>query len=576
MYVVAYEDAFLRMKPMKPAKYAWYLRNEALEEADIDSPLHSKVLEVLARRGLSTTKQVESWLHNKTITSPWDMEGMEVASKRILQAIEQHEKIMVYGDYDVDGVCSTTIMVKALRQLFGVVVGYVPNRFEEGYGFHDKWVTWAANEGIRLIITVDVGITANETIQYAKENGIDVIVTDHHYTQDFPDAAYAVLHPSKAPSACSNLCGAGIAWKLACAISGREVTELLDLVAVATLADQVPLIDENRVLVRAGLQQLHERMNVGLLALCTEMKLTGYVNAEDIGFKLAPALNAVGRIDSAMKAFRLLMEENFGKAKVKAEEAVRLNEHRKELTDRVEAQAIEQIEANKHWTLQDTIVVAGPYETWHEGVIGIVAGRLAERYHRPTVCLSVHEGVAKGSGRSVEGFDLYEALYKLSERGLFQKFGGHAMAAGLSMDVKNIPALRDLLHVESTKQKIPQAQYVADAELSLHQLSYSLLNDLEKIGPFGNGNEKPMFWLRDAYVTEMNWLGKENKYFYLKVAHPGTLSYKALVFRHPEWYKRLEERKAKSLHFSIDLLVQLHENIWQDKSTIQMVVIDWQ
>jgi single-stranded-DNA-specific exonuclease len=536
--------------------------------------LHPLVARVLASRHPSI-KSAQSFLNTSRadIHDPFLMYEMERAISRIHRAIKNDETIWVVGDYDVDGVTVTTILVRTLHSMGANVRWYVPSRFTDGYGLHSGIVDQAYADGATLIITVDNGISAHEAIAHANKLGMTVIVTDHHHIgQKLPDA-YATLHPNhpygEYPFA--DLCGAGVAFKLAHALLGRLPEEYLDLVALGTVADQVSLVGENRALVKEGLVRINSgNITLGLAALMGVAGIRNQrVTSTDFAFKLAPRINAVGRLADASMAVELLLTSDPRVAMDLAHKLNRYNEQRKVIQERIEREAIEQINTHFEWvTHGKSLVVAG--EGWHEGVIGIVASHLVDYYSVPALCISVSGDTAKGSGRSVEEVNLYDILDVVQQQtGVLTKWGGHAAAAGFSLASGRVDELRAVMG--DVMQDVEwEPHIVADAPLQLGELSFRLLDDLKRLEPFGNGNEEPVLFVRDARVRTVYTMGADKQHLKVIVSENGGIGfpYQMVAFGHGDEVD--EWRNARTRH----LLVTLNENVWNDEKSIQLMMVD--
>ena len=471
--------------------------------------------QILIRRGFKDAASAERFLDPRIedLHDPFLLRDMDRAVDRIRTAIARREAIEIHGDYDVDGVTSTVVLKKAL-ELAGAESGWhIPHRLHDGYGMQPGAVNDAAGRGVRLIISVDNGIRASAAIARANELGIDVIVTDHHLPETELPPALAVINPSRTdcdyPNA--NLCGAGVAFKLAHAILAgagwpvaklhRVVESFLKLVAIATIADIVPLTGENRVIVKHGLDGLRDVRNPGLRAL---LKVAGFServpDAGEVAFRIAPAINASGRMDSAGQAVRMFLTESSDEAERIARELFTLNQERqaaeramvKEIFDRCVESPVTDHDA--------ALVLWG--DGWHRGVVGIVASRVVERFHRPTIVLGVENGMAHGSGRSIEAFHLLEALESMRE--LFTKFGGHAHAAGLTLPSSSLEEFRERLRLWAAERLTPEDMLpvvAVDAVVELPAINDALWRALERIAPFGLGNRRPMFAARGAQLA---------------------------------------------------------------------------
>ena len=431
---------------------------------------------------------------------PYLMNGMEDAAVRVIEALTNNEKIAVYGDYDVDGTCSSALMYLMLKELGANVEIYIPNRLTEGYGLSTEGIDSLKKEGTTLIITVDCGITAVEEIAHANKLSIDSIICDHHKPKEVLPDAVAVLDPLK-PN-CKYpfpyLSGAGVAFKLATAIGDRigkkdMALQYLDLVALAGAADIVPLVDENRILVREGIDRINRSPRPGILALIRSARMEpGNLSAGQIVFTIAPRINAVGRLGDAIRAVDLFITDN-GEDAIKAAEVLEHeNQQRRKIDEVTFSHAVEIVESEFDLTKDFGIILHD--DNWHPGVIGIVASRLVEKYYKPSIMLTTIDGVAKGSARSITGFNIYKAL-EYSEDLLLQ-FGGHEAAAGLAIEIENIPEFRErfnkYLGDHLTKAEILPEIHI-DSKISLSEITPKFVRILNQFAPFGPGNMRPVF-----------------------------------------------------------------------------------
>jgi len=467
---------------------------------------------------------------------------MDAAVERLQRAIRAHEKILIYGDYDVDGTTSTVLLIKAIELAGGAAEYHVPHRLKDGYGMRSEVVETAASGGVSLIVSVDTGIRAAGVVRRAAELAIDVIVTDHHLPEPELPPALAVLNPNRpdCPYPDKNLCGAGVAFKLAQALldtlpwpadKRRRVAEsLLKLVAIATVADVVPLTGENRVIVKYGLDGLHDVHNPGLRALLDVAGFTGAAapGARQVAFQIAPRLNAAGRMDSARNAVELFLTRDPARA---AELARGLQEQNAD-RQQVEAKVRDICERVAVQPAEAALVYYD--EQWHRGVIGIVASRLVERFHRPVFVIGKNpdDGLAQGSGRSIPGFHLLDALESMSD--LFVRFGGHEHAAGVTLDPAHVDEFRRRFNARAAASLRPEdflPRLPIDALASLDALTWPNIAEVFTLAPFGHGNPVPLFAALDVEVTATAPLGKEEKHLKVAVRRGArTLSLKAWGF----------------------------------------------
>ncbi|UTI41865.1 single-stranded-DNA-specific exonuclease RecJ [Niallia sp. RD1] len=488
--------------------------SELAEELKI-APL---VASLLIKRGYYTTEEAKAFLFddNNEFHDPFLLLGMNIAVERIKKAISNNESILIFGDYDADGVTSTTVMMKTLEDLGANVQFYIPNRFTEGYGPNEGAFRYAKSIGVQLIITVDTGIAAVHEAQVAKELDIDLIITDHHEPGPVLPEALAIIHPkiegSKYPF--RDLAGVGVAFKLSHALYGSVPLHLLPFAAIGTIADLVSLTGENRLLAKKGIKALQETNNIGLNALYRQMNVEkNAINEETIGFMLAPRINAIGRLGSADPAVELLSTDDPELAKELALEMEETNKERQAIVNQITEEAIEQVEQN--YPLAENRVLIVGKEGWNPGVVGIVASRLVEKFYRPTIILSFdyEKGVAKGSARSIEGFDLYQNLSTC--RDILPHFGGHPMAAGMSLKIDDVDVLRNNLNKlafdQLTEEDLVPLTKV-DGSFSISDISIQSIEDMQMLPPFGVDNPKPKLTFCDLEVENMRKIGSNQNH----------------------------------------------------------------
>jgi single-stranded-DNA-specific exonuclease len=504
---------------------------------------------LLVMRGLDTPEKIAAFLHpaKENLGDPFLLKGMAEAVELIRRAVACGQKIAVYGDYDADGVTSTALMVRTLRMLGASVEAYIPDRFREGYGLHAEALCELARRGTRLLVTVDTGISSVEEVDMASRLGMTVIITDHHQPPPELPQADALINPKQpgCPYPFKQLAGVGVALKVAQALLDEVPPELLQLAAVGTISDLMPLVDENRVLVALGLQQLNRQPLPGIQALARQAGLRGEWNSEAIGFILGPRLNAAGRLAHAMEAYRLLMAENEEAAGEAALRLEQLNRQRQQLVEQVFREAEQQlVEQDMARALPpgsaSGYVLASA--SWHAGVIGIAAARLVEKYHRPFILLSVEEesGLAKGSGRGVDGLDLYQVLLSCSQ--WLEKFGGHQQAAGMTLQASRIAGFRDAF-VEEVGRRLADADTQPRTEVEmfcpLEAVDLSLVEDLRRLEPFGPGNPRPILYFGPVSVAEARPLGKEGNHLKLALRGKDGRMVEAVGFHCPDWVQRI-------------------------------------
>jgi single-stranded-DNA-specific exonuclease len=494
----------------------WQLRHSDpsdLARLTREAGLSRVIARLLAGRGITSAEQAQQFLAPSLshLHSPYLMAGLRAALDRLRAAIERGETVFIYGDYDVDGTTAIVILKTALELCGGKVEYHVPHRIREGYGMRDEVIEQAAAQGVRLIISVDTGIRAFRAAEAAARCGIDLIVTDHHLPQsDGVPKALAVVNPNQAGCEypCKSLCGAGVAFKIAQALleaTGRErlIPSFLKIVVIATIADAVPLIGENRVFAKLGLDGLRNPRNAGLRALLSACQLDGSrpLSAGDIGFRVAPRLNAAGRMDVAERVIALFTEKDQARAAEMALRLSELNGDRQLEEQRILDEICQQIDSTPQWKDAYSLVIAG--ENWHRGVIGICATRVVERYCRPTLIFSSETGEAHGSGRSIPAFHLLDALESCSE--LFTRYGGHAHAVGCALPADRLPELRARLESYARNHLVP-GDFVPvleyDGEISIEEIDQRFWESLVKLEPFGSGNPTPVFVTRAAKLVQ--------------------------------------------------------------------------
>ena len=497
---------------------------------------------------------------------PFLMHDMQKAVDRINAAIENEEKILVYGDYDADGITSTVLLVETLISMGANVSSYIPNRFEEGYGPNKEAFTKIINSGISLIITVDNGIAGVEEVDLANELGCDVIVTDHHKIQDTMPNAYAIIHPEHPDGnyPFKKLAGVGVAFKLAHALLEIFPDFLLDLVAIGTIADMVSITDENRIFVKQGLELLNEDPRIGLKMLLELSSIDTKIDEQTVGFYIAPKLNSIGRMDSAKLGLTFLMAEDPVTAKSLAEQIEQYNIERKKVTEDIVKDVINKIE-NSDKKEKNVIMVSGEY---HEGVLGIVASNIVERYQKPVFIMNEKDGVLKGSARSIFDFNIYVAMNKISD--LFLAFGGHTLAAGFSFDASNFDKIEGFLDnefEEFKKHNELKSSKNIDIVTSLEDISYQFLNSLDVLKPYGMDFEKPSVLIENAMVLNKAYFGSEKQYLRLTIADEvGNLE--CISFKDVAAFDKVEKNDI------VDLLCTLDKNNFNGRSKLQAHIID--
>lgn len=484
--------------------------NEAVVRLTSELGIDSVLAGLLVQRGIKTYEQARVFFRPSLsdIHNPYLMKDMDKAIDRIEQAIQNQEKILVYGDYDVDGTTAVAVVYSFLKDFVSEIDFYIPDRYDEGYGVSYKGIDWAKENGYSLIITVDCGIKAIEKAAYAKSIGVDFIICDHHLPENELPPAVAVLDPKRED--CNypfdELSGCGVGFKLIQAFAMRQGVEFerlepyLDLVAVSIASDLVPVVGENRVLAHYGLKRLNERPHEGLKAMITLSGLEpGHLTIDDIVFKIGPRINAAGRMESGRVAVELLTAQNSVEAEKAAKEINEFNNERKSIDRRVTQEALEMVESGDCLSANNATIVYNPQ--WHKGVVGIVASRLVEAYYRPTIVFtSSANNCVTGSARSVHGFDLYEAIESCAD--LMENFGGHLYAVGLTLKEENLPKFVQRIEKFIAGKIIPQMQTPVveiDTVLQFSQITPKFLRILKQFQPFGPGNASPIFLTENVY-----------------------------------------------------------------------------
>ncbi|MGE7766775.1 single-stranded-DNA-specific exonuclease RecJ [Peribacillus sp. NPDC096540] len=500
---------------LKP-KTRWNLRTaDENKVAELAEELHITplVAALLVNRGLDTIESARSFLFvkNQTFHDPFLLKDMDKAVYRIREAIQNGEKIRVFGDYDADGVTSTTVMMTTLTRLGADVDFYIPNRFTEGYGPNPMAFRLAAEQGVKVLITVDTGISAVDEAKLASELGMDYILTDHHEPGPELPEALAIIHPRREESSYpfEDLAGVGVAFKLAHALLGELPEDLLEIAAIGTIADLVPLKGENRLIAAKGIEQLRLTRRPGLVAL---MKVANIqqeaLNEESIGFAMAPRINAVGRLGDADPAVDLLMSENLEEATELANEINDINKERQAMVAAMAEEAIQEVEENFPPESNGVLIIGR--EGWNAGVVGIVASKLVERFYRPTIVLSYdrEKGLAKGSARSIAGFDLFESLSTCRE--LLPHFGGHPMAAGMTLKIEDVQELRDRMNMIA-KDQLSEEDFTPitnlDGATTLAEVSIQTIQEMSLLAPFGVTNPKPKILIDAVQLSSVRKIG---------------------------------------------------------------------
>ena len=560
----------------EPPTHEQLLAADELAEKIGMSPIMASLL---IKRGIKTESAAKRFFRPmlNELIDPFLMNDMDVAVDRLNDAMGRKERIMVYGDYDVDGCTAVALVYKFLQQFYSNIEYYIPSRYEEGYGVSIKGIDYAAEKGVKLIIVLDCGIKAVDEIAYAKQHGIDFIICDHHVPDEVLPPAVAILNPKREDSTYpfKHLCGCGVGFKLMQAFAKNNgipfarLIPLLDFCAVSIASDLVPVEGENRILAFHGLKQLNQSCSIGLKAIIEICGLTGReLTMSDIVFKIGPRINASGRMQNGVEAVELLVERDLQKALTIATRIDEYNDQRRDVDKQMTEEANEivaRLESQEH---QKSIVLYD--EGWKKGVVGIVASRLTELYFRPTVVLTIINGVASGSARSVAGFDIYDAIK--SCRDLLENFGGHTYAVGLTLKQENIPEFRRRFQEYVSHHIMPeQTQQTLDIDLEVdfHHVTKRLLSELKKLAPHGPGNEKPLFVTRNVYdYGTSKVVGRHQEHIKLELVD----SKSAVVMNGIAFGQSAAARYIKSKR-SFDIVYNIEENTYK-RGEVQLQIED--
>jgi len=539
--------------------------------------LPDKLARLLYIRGITDYHKVIKFFKptRDKLYDPFLMKGCDVASKRLLQCIEKKEKIMVLGDYDVDGICGVSMFYMFLKHFKLDAAVYIPDRIIEGYGVSFDAIEKARAEGIKLILTIDCGITAVDKAEYANKHGIEMIICDHHQPPEQLPAALAIMDPlqSDCEYPFKYLCGAGVAFKLAQAVCQKlGETEfaytLLDFVAIATSSDIVPIIDENRIIVNEGFHLINTSPRPSLKTLIDKIGLKGSkVNTSNIVYSLAPRINAVGRLGDAKRAVELLTSENESELGELAAVLDDENVNRRELDKTITEDAFKIYESLE--TNGTTFSIVLHNEEWHPGVIGIVAARLVEKYNRPSIVMTTVNGVAKGSARSINGFNLYEALKKCEP--LLIQFGGHCHAAGLEIKIENIPEFRTMFNQlasqELTRQEL-QPEIDIDMEINFDEINPTFTKILSFFEPYGPGNSIPVFLTKDVQIVgDVRCAKADTHIFKVRDTHTHK-AMDAVFFYSKDFHGKIEKGAV------CDICYNVEKNLWNGRTTTKLTIKD--
>ncbi len=558
-------------------KKKWLLRDfDKKRVVDISKQFHISPLTaiILYNRGIQEDEAIDRFLSKKldVLHDPYLMKDMEKAAFRIRQAQEKKEKITIYGDYDVDGITSIAILYKHLKEMGIEVDYYVPDRMQEGYGINRDALDKIREGGTSLIITVDTGITAVEESEYAKEIGLDVIVTDHHECKEQIPSVYAAVDPKRkdCPYPFKSLAGVGVVFKLIQALDDKEsLPELMekysDLMCLGTVADISPLVDENRVIVTEGLKRFRATKNVGLKALIDVSTNGKAITTSTIGYTIAPRINASGRLGCASRSVELFLTDDADRAKELAESLCEENTLRQQTEQKMFREAMEYLE--NHPEVKEDNVIVIPHENWHHGIVGIVSSKITEKFYKPSILFAIDGDEAKGSGRSVNGFNLFGALESSSD--LLEKFGGHELAAGLTIKAENIEEFRKKINSCSKDQfseTMRTPTILLDAAIKVPYITLDTVNDINRLQPFGVDNPTPLFAVRNIKIHKISVMS-EGKHLRMTLLKDGKYL-DSVGFGMGEYYQYLQEGDFIDVAFSLDI------NDYKGFQNVQLILKD--
>lgn len=550
----------------------YQIDEEKLLKIAAENKISLLLARILLNRGIDTAEKINKFIYPQIedLNDPFLMNDMEIAVNKILETINNNEKITIYGDYDVDGITSIAVLYQFLQELGANVAYYLPNRLDEGYGLNQAALEKIKAEGTKLLITVDCGISAKKEIEYANKIGLEVVVTDHHECPEELPPSLAIVDPKRPDNTYpfSSLAGVGVTFKVVQALSQKfnkpkeSYLKYLDIVCLGTVADIVPLIEENRVIVKYGLEYIKNTKNIGIKEL---IKTTGYnqIDSISISFGLAPRINACGRMGEAEIALKLLLTNNQEEAAAIAEELQEMNRERQNVEKLIMEDAIRLIEEQKLY--EDPVIIVGNHN-WHHGVIGIVASKITEMYYKPSILVCFEEEEGKGSGRSIDGFDLHEALSACGKHLL--KYGGHEMAIGLSVAKDKFEDFRKAM-IEFAKDKITEECVPiikVDSEITTREININTINNLKLLEPYGEANFSPLFVYKNVKVDSIRTLSND-KHLKLNVKD-GNYIFSAIAFN-------MGEKKASiKMGDKVDILHALEINQYNGIESIQLNVKD--
>jgi len=569
-------------------EYKWIIREKAdpkaVESLGKEINLNQTLANMLVNRGVDTFQKGKDFFRPDPdkLHDPYLMKDMDKAVERLALAIQREEKILVYGDYDVDGTTSVAMFYGFLKQFYPHVSFYIPDRYKEGYGISEKGVHFAAENNFSLVVSLDCGIKANEKVALAKELGVDFIICDHHTPGEVLPPAVAILDPKRQDCQYpyKELSGCGVGFKLVQAFSSyrnddpAKVMAYLDLLAVSIAADIVPITGENRILTFYGLEKINHNPRPGLKALILRSKIEKEIEISDIVFKIGPRINASGRLEHAKASVELLISDDLEDALARAEIVDIVNAARKNFDENITKEALSMIQGMEEIRHMKSTVLFK--EDWHKGVIGIVASRCIEKYYRPTIILTESNNKATGSARSIFDFDIYEAISECSD--LLEQFGGHKYAAGLTLSVANVPAFQERFEevVSSRIHEIHMKPILeVDDEILLDQINYRFYNVLKQMAPFGPGNPEPIFCVNQVYAEDVRVL--KDKHLRFNVVQDGQETRPVCIafgmadkniYPDDIIYKMLNRKMRFALAFEI------RENTFRNNSSLQLYVKD--